>query len=304
MPLPLDAFSDANGHQRVTLSEPGGSSVEVIVQSGQVVSWKNNRREELLFVTSKSNVNRSQAPLFGGISISFPQATNFKPFEQHEYIKHKLWLLENEPLDRAPSGDSRLSSVNLLHRTSDKGSKILACRFEVRLNISISQGKLTLLPSVKNIGNKSFSFAFATRNSLSISDISEVRVEGLETLDYLDHTMHGKRFTEQADALTFDGEIISRTYLNTPSKVAIIDHERKRTFVVHKQGLPDCVVWNSGENKNDSKRMVSLDSAAIENPIVLTPFEVWRGFQEITTVSSSYCSGQLDPNQVVKGTLS
>ncbi|GER56015.1 galactose mutarotase-like superfamily protein [Striga asiatica] len=165
MPLPLDVFSDANGHQRVTLSEPGGSSVEVIVESGQVVSWKNNRREELLFFTSKSNGNRSQAPVFGGISISFPQATNLWPFEQH-----RLWSLENDPFDRVPSG-SRLSSVNLVSRTSDKGSKILACRFEVRLNISISQGKLTLMPSVRNIGNKSFSFTIATRNSLSVSNI-------------------------------------------------------------------------------------------------------------------------------------
>ncbi|CAA0818274.1 aldose 1-epimerase family protein [Striga hermonthica] len=124
------------------------------------------------------------------------------------YIKHKLWSLENEPLDRAPSG-SRSSSVNIVYRTSDKGSKILAC----------SQGKLTLMPSVKNIGNKAFSFTFATRNSLSISDISEVRVEGLETLDYLDHMMHGKRFTEQADALTFDGKVLEAMKKHKTSKI-------------------------------------------------------------------------------------
>lgn len=36
---------------------------------------------------------------------------------------------------------------------------------------------------------------------------SEVRVEGLETLDYLDNLLNRSRFTEQADALTFDGEV-------------------------------------------------------------------------------------------------
>lgn len=36
---------------------------------------------------------------------------------------------------------------------------------------------------------------------------SEVRVEGLETLDYLDNLMRRERFTEQADAITFDGEV-------------------------------------------------------------------------------------------------
>lgn len=37
---------------------------------------------------------------------------------------------------------------------------------------------------------------------------SEVRVEGLETLDYLDNLLRGDRYTEQADAITFDGEVL------------------------------------------------------------------------------------------------
>lgn len=103
---------------------------------------------------------------------------------------------------------------------------------------------------------------------------SEVRVEGLETLDYLDHLAHRERFTEQADAITFDGEVplfsfvlilkaaylwiggnsisyvflfsqffvplqVNRVYLNTPTKIAMIDHEKKRTFVLRKDGMPD-----------------------------------------------------------------
>ena len=40
----------------------------------------------------------------------------------------------------------------------------------------------------------------------AVSICSEVRIEGLETLDYFDNLMHRERFTEQADAITFDGE--------------------------------------------------------------------------------------------------
>lgn len=36
---------------------------------------------------------------------------------------------------------------------------------------------------------------------------SEVRVEGLETLDYLDNLQNRERFTEQGDALTFESEV-------------------------------------------------------------------------------------------------
>lgn len=37
---------------------------------------------------------------------------------------------------------------------------------------------------------------------------SEVRVEGLETLDYFDNLLQRERYTEQADAITFDGEVM------------------------------------------------------------------------------------------------
>lgn len=38
---------------------------------------------------------------------------------------------------------------------------------------------------------------------------SEVRIEGLETLDYLDNLCQRERFTEQGDAITFESEVIS-----------------------------------------------------------------------------------------------
>lgn len=46
---------------------------------------------------------------------------------------------------------------------------------------------------------------------------SEVRVEGLETLDYLDNLRERERFTEQGDALTFESEVktLSLFCLNT-----------------------------------------------------------------------------------------
>ena len=40
-----------------------------------------------------------------------------------------------------------------------------------------------------------------------MKNISEVRVEGLETLNYLDNLQNRKPFTEQGDALTFEGEV-------------------------------------------------------------------------------------------------
>jgi glucose-6-phosphate 1-epimerase len=32
---------------------------------------------------------------------------------------------------------------------------------------------------------------------------------------------------------------VDKVYLSTPTKIAILDHERKRTFELRKDGLPD-----------------------------------------------------------------
>ncbi|XLS44255.1 hypothetical protein HN51_001120 [Arachis hypogaea] len=55
---------------------------------------------------------------------------------------------------------------------------------------------------------------------------SEVQVEGLETLDYLDNLQKKKRFIEQGNALTFESEV-DKMYLNSPTKIVIIDRKKK-----------------------------------------------------------------------------
>lgn len=40
-------------------------------------------------------------------------------------------------------------------------------------------------------------------------------------------------------------EQVDRVYLSTPPKIAIIDHEKKRTLVLRKEDLPDAGYDNS-----------------------------------------------------------
>lgn len=50
-------------------------------------------------------------------------------------------------------------------------------------------------------------------------NLSEVRIEGLETLDYLDNLCNRERFTEQGDAITFESEVNSGFSLTAASHV-------------------------------------------------------------------------------------
>lgn len=303
--MPFDFINHPFGFPPVLLSEAGGSSAEVLLYGGQVVSWKNEQGEEQLFRSCKAS-GRSPKAVKGGISVCFPQFGNLGSSEHCGSSRSKMWSLDNCLLHLVPPSSPSL--VDLILKPTGNDIKMWPRSFELRLHISLSPSKLTLITHVKNTDNKTFSFTFAVRNYFSVSDISEVRVEGLETLDYLDNLLHRERFTEQADALTFDGEV-DRIYLRTPTDIAIIDHEKKRTFVIRKDGMPDAVVWNPWDKTakgladfgdDDYKLMVSVNSGSVEKPIVLKPSEEWRGCQELSTVSSSFCSGQLDPGMVLQ----
>jgi len=82
------------------------------------------------------------------------------------------------------------------------------------------------------------------------------------------------------------------------------------TFLICCDYDESAVVWNPWAKKakaipdlgdDDYKMMICVCSAAIETPVFLKPLEEWMGYQELSTVSSSYCSGQLDPRKVLYG---
>nr|GFC79685.1 putative glucose-6-phosphate 1-epimerase [Tanacetum cinerariifolium] len=116
---------------------------------------------------------------------------NFGTLAQHGFARNMLRTLDEDhsPL---PVVNSQ-SNADLLLKSTEEDLKTWPFRFELRIHITISAGKLTLVPRVRNVDNKAFTFTLSLRNYFSISDVSEVRVEGLETLDYLDNTLKRER---------------------------------------------------------------------------------------------------------------
>ncbi|XP_031108281.1 putative glucose-6-phosphate 1-epimerase isoform X1 [Ipomoea triloba] len=332
---PVELCKGINGLDKVVLREVRGSSAEVYFYGGHVTSWKNEHGEEMLFVSSKAIFKPPKA-IRGGIPICFPQFSNLGPLEQHGFARNRFWTVDKDP---PPVPPNSRAFIDLILKPSEDDLKIWPHRFggctlitfwltfifsalsfsdlvfssyEFRLRVTLGPaGDLMLTSRIRNTNTdgKPFTFTFAYHTYLSVSDISEVRVEGLETLDYLDNLQNRERFTEQGDAITFEGEV-DKMYLSTPTKIAILDHEKKRTFVIRKDGLPDAVVWNPWDKKakamadfgdDEYKHMLCVEAAAVEKAITLKPGEEWRGRQELSVVPSSYCSGQLDPQKVLHG---
>uniref|UniRef100_A0A7N0TN31 Glucose-6-phosphate 1-epimerase n=1 Tax=Kalanchoe fedtschenkoi TaxID=63787 RepID=A0A7N0TN31_KALFE len=165
--MALEVVQGSDGLAKVILHEPAGSTAEVLLYGGQVISWKNQRREELLFISSKA-FRKPPKAIRGGIPVCFPQFGNLGALEQHGFARNKFWSLDPDP---APLPPTNQSSVDLLLKSTDQDTKTWPHSFELRLRVTLSAGKLTLIPRVRNTDSKPFSFTFALRNYLSVSDI-------------------------------------------------------------------------------------------------------------------------------------
>ncbi|KAA8535681.1 hypothetical protein F0562_030684 [Nyssa sinensis] len=269
----------------------------VYLYGGHVTSWKNEHGEELLFVSSKAIFKPPKA-IRGGIPICFPQFSSHGSLEQHGFARNRFWTVDPDP-PPFPTNSASKAFVDLILKPSEEDLKIWPYSFEFRLRIALGPGgDLMLTSRIRNTSTegKPFTFTFAYHTYFSVSDISEVRVEGLETLDYLDNLQNKERFTEQGDAITFESEV-DKIYLSTPTKIAILDHEKKRTFVIRKDGLPDAVVWNPWDKKakamadfgdDEYKHMLCVEAAAVEKPITLKPEQLKNPLY-----CSIFCTGAL-----------
>ncbi|XVF10470.1 hypothetical protein REPUB_Repub07fG0185900 [Reevesia pubescens] len=291
----VEVTKDRYGIDQVVLRNPRGASSRVSLHGGQVLSWRTDRGEELLFTSSKA-IFKPPYAVRGGIPICFPQFGQRGSLEQHGFARNRTWIIDDNPPPLHPNDSSGKSYIDLLLKPSEDDLKIWPHSFEFRLRVSLTaEGNLSLISRIRNINSKPFSFSIAYHTYFSISDISEVRVEGLETLDYLDNLSQRERFTEQGDALTFESEV-DKVYLGSRDIIAIFDHERKRTFLIQKEGLPDVGVWNPWEKKSKTmvdfgdeeyKQMLCVNGAAVEKPITLKPGEEWTGRLELSVVPSS-----------------
>ncbi|XP_059441964.1 putative glucose-6-phosphate 1-epimerase, partial [Corylus avellana] len=73
---------DKNGIDQVLLRNPRGASALVSLHGGQVLSWKTDHDEELLFTSSKA-IFKPPSAVRGGISICFPQFGTRGLLEKH-----------------------------------------------------------------------------------------------------------------------------------------------------------------------------------------------------------------------------
>jgi glucose-6-phosphate 1-epimerase len=278
---PVFAIAEAAGSlPKLTLAAPDGARVEVYLYGAHVVSWVPAGGQERLFL-SRTSPFRAGAPIRGGVPIVFPQfgATGTLPL--HGLVRLMTWeLAAAQAVGQGAVATFRLSDTAESRRQWDHA-------FLAELSVAIGGSNLSLTLAVTNTGAEQFDFTAAFHTYLTVGDISATTVTGLAGLRYRDAVAGGVEVNEYSSQVGFLDEV-NRIYFDAPAEARVL--EKERITVVQKAGFTDAVVWNPGAAKcatmadlerEDYRRFVCVEAAAVGTPIRLAPDERWQGMQTL-----------------------
>jgi glucose-6-phosphate 1-epimerase len=207
-------------------------TAKVALHGAHVMSWKPAGENEVLYL-SPDAVYREGKAIRGGIPVCWPwfNAHPADPAQpSHGLVRGRFW--------------------ELLGASEDTSG--ITMRFGVRVGIwnaelTVKAGDyLEVALETKNDSAVPIVVSGALHTYLGVSDISQVRVVGLDGCAYLD-TVGSPDLRKQKGDVDFDREA-DRIY-DSSSRLLLVDDLSGRTILIEKSGSPSTVVWNPWVDK-------------------------------------------------------
>jgi glucose-6-phosphate 1-epimerase len=219
---------------RITSSLAEG---EMYLHGAHVTSWKPARADEVLFLSTKSRWEDGQA-IRGGIPICFPwfRAKVSDPqAPAHGFVRTKAWQLSS--IVENGSG----VAVSMFTESDERTQRWWPGEF--RLVHRATFGFVLSLELVcTNTGTTPLRFEEALHTYNRVADVQNVRLQGLDTVRFLDNIDSNRERTQRGDVA-----IVSQTdnaYLNTQNEVDLLDPGMHRQIRLRKANSSTTVVWN------------------------------------------------------------
>jgi glucose-6-phosphate 1-epimerase len=263
------------GMDNIILKHESGSTVEVYFKGAHVTNFQTAKKENVIFLSTKAQFK--DKPIRGGIPICFPQ---FGPGDliQHGFARNVIWKLKET------SVINNVVSVTLYITNPQENWKH---DFIALYTISLGgPNSFTCDLCVQNLNqnDQDMKFTTALHTYFWVPSIRSTKIFGLKDCKYLDKVVK-KELVESRGAIDFDGEK-DTVYYSAPNKIRI--ESQDCVHILETKGFDDIVVWNPWDKpmgdmgKDDWNHMVCVESAQIQNPIILKPKEIWTGSQKIT----------------------
>lgn len=199
----------------------------------QVVAWAPAGQPPVLWLSPRTELTSDKA-IRGGIPVCFP------------------WFGPGRTGDRTPAhGFARTADWHLVGETADSltfeltDADVAWQPFVARLTATFAE-TLTVSLAMTNRAEQPVEVEAALHTYLSVGDVRQVGVQGLDGVSYVDKVDGGVTKT-QAGGIRFEGET-DRVYAST-GPVEVVDPVLGRTIRATSEGATKTVVWNPGEEK-------------------------------------------------------
>src|SRR5690606_21953271 len=211
-----------------------------LLHGGHLVSWIPAGAEEQLYLSPKAVAGPGQA-VRGGVPVIFPQFEQRGPdtsLPRHGLARTREWAVESSSVGKEHA------QITLALDDSAETRAIWPHAFTLELTIAISGPRLDMELYVHNPGETPWPFSAALHTYLGVSDLSLVRLQGLEGKRYIDSVAGGEA-TEDHPEKRFHGEV-DRIYTGVHG-LLLRDGPRRLDIASH--DMPEAVIWNPGPDK-------------------------------------------------------
>ena len=226
------------GLERLRLEAAEGEA-HVFLHGGHVSHFQPKGDRPVMWLSGSSRFDTSHA-IRGGVPVCFPwfgPKAGAADAPMHGFARILPWTLVG--VTREASGRLE-ATLELTPEAAARGG----FKQELGVTLTVSVGRsLSLTLAVQNGGAAPARFEEALHSYFAVSDVTQVRVHGLEGTAYLDKTeaMARKRGTAGPTSISAETD---RVYLDTTATVTIEDPGWKRRVVVAKTGSASTVLWN------------------------------------------------------------
>ncbi|ABA77355.1 MULTISPECIES: D-hexose-6-phosphate mutarotase [Pseudomonas] len=259
----------------------GQAEVLVAQQGAHILSYQVDGQPPLIWLNDKA-VFKTGKSIRAGVPVCWPwfgkfernpqnvqaMRTSEEPAGAHGFVRAMDWELGGIETE----GESLKVEFKLPYPEGGfpewphQVDLTLTLRLDDQLHISLTS---------HNRGTDTVSISQALHSYFAVSDVRNVRVEGVDGLDYIETLDDWKTFTQQGD-LRFAGET-DRIYLDAPAQLSIVDPAWERRIVLTTTGSRTAVIWNPwidraaalSDMDNDGwQRMLCIETANVMSDVM------------------------------------
>lgn len=258
----------------------------VTQQGAQLLSYQRDDQPPLIWLSEEAAYSRGQS-IRGGAPVCWPWFGDLRrnPSAVQAHVQgdaapaHGLVRAVDWQLLGAEESDEAVTLRFLFDTTK---TPLASWPHTASLHLDIRLGDdLQLTLHTHNAGSEPLAISQALHSYFAVSDIHQAQVEGLHGCRYID-TLDNWHEHRQKGALDFSGET-DRIYLDTPSRLSIVDPGWNRRIHLDASGSRSAVLWNPWIEKSERlsqfasdawQRMLCIETAnVLDDALLVAPGE-------------------------------